>query len=112
MKSLTRLQRMVYPSLVVAFCGLGPSPLLAQTPSDQPRDETEETEGGTRAKPETTSARDDLRPDWVREGTSEQGPKKSSWMFPYALTVLAIVLALVVICRPGNRTREVRIIED
>ena len=33
---------------------------------------------------------------------------KSSWVLGYALVLLGIVLGLVAICRPGNRSAEVR----
>ena len=37
---------------------------------------------------------------------------KSSWVLGYALVFLGIVLGLVAVCRPGNRSSEVRIDEE
>ncbi len=37
---------------------------------------------------------------------------KAGWVMGYALTSLAIVLGLVVICRPGNRSSEVKIDDE
>ena len=34
---------------------------------------------------------------------------KSSWVLGYALAVLAVILGLTVLCRPGNRSSEVKI---
>lgn len=49
-------------------------------------------------------------PLWAQ--TDEAAPAdKAGWVMGYALTSLAIVLGLVVICRPGNRTSEVKIEE-
>ena len=39
-------------------------------------------------------------------------PDKSSWVLGYALVILGIALGLVAVCRPGNRTSEVRIEDD
>ena len=41
------------------------------------------------------------------------GPQdNSSWVLGYALTVLGIVLGLVAVCRPGNRSSEIRIEDE
>ena len=41
------------------------------------------------------------------------GPKdKSSWVMAYGLTGLGIVLGLVAVCRPGNRSSEVRVDDE
>ena len=41
------------------------------------------------------------------------GPQdKSSWVLGYALVILGIVLGLVAVCRPGNRSADVRIDDE
>lgn len=41
------------------------------------------------------------------------GPKdKASWVMAYGLTGLGIVLGLVAVCRPGNRSSEVRVDDE
>ena len=37
---------------------------------------------------------------------------KSSWVLGYALVLLGIVLGLVAVCRPGNRSAEVRLNDE
>ena len=37
---------------------------------------------------------------------------KSSWVLSYALVLLAITLGLVAICRPGNRSKDVKTEEE
>jgi hypothetical protein len=49
-------------------------------------------------------------PIWAQEAEAASADK-SSWAMGYALTSLAIVLGLVVICRPGYRSSEVKIEE-
>ena len=37
---------------------------------------------------------------------------KSSWVLGYALTIMGIVLGLLAVCRPGNRSAEVRVDDE
>ena len=37
---------------------------------------------------------------------------KSSWVLGYALVVLAIALGLTAVCRPGSRSKDVKIVDE
>jgi hypothetical protein len=37
---------------------------------------------------------------------------QSSWVLGYALVILGIVLGLVAVCRPGNRSADVKIDDE
>jgi hypothetical protein len=37
---------------------------------------------------------------------------KGSWVLSYALVILGIALGLMAVCRPGNRTKDVKIAAD
>jgi hypothetical protein len=37
---------------------------------------------------------------------------KGSWVLSYALVILAVALGLMAVCRPGSRTKDVKITEE
>ena len=45
---------------------------------------------------------------FAQEEAAESGDK-SGWVLGYALVILAIVLGLTAVCRPGNRSADVKL---